>query len=152
MCVSPALWSQTRAHTYPHVHTLTQALAQSGQVLLVFAVLSVVVLSTLAGVAMGGARLADTGGHVLAGVEVTRINALPPKVPWERTQVTERRERHLVSRSSTTLQNYTQLYNGTKTQSKLETTKQHSYGEHFSEQVNGVTRCRHRCVCVHCVC
>lgn len=90
MCVSPALWRQTRTHTYPHVHTLTQALAQSGQVLLVFAVLSVVVLSTLAGVAMGGARLADAGGNVLAGVEVTCVNALPPKVPWERTQVTER--------------------------------------------------------------
>lgn len=31
---------------------------------------------------MGGARLADAGGNVLAGVEVTCVNALPPKVPW----------------------------------------------------------------------
>lgn len=56
-------------------HTYTQNWS-----LLVFAVLAVVVLSTFAGVAVGGTGFANTGGNVLTGVELTSVYTLSAKV------------------------------------------------------------------------
>lgn len=50
------------------------------EILLVFTVLAVVILSTFAGVAVGGAWFADTRGNVLAGFELTGVHTLFTKV------------------------------------------------------------------------
>lgn len=52
------------------------------ETLLVFTVLAVVVLSTFAGVAMGGARFANAGGNMLTGVELTSIHTLLTEETW----------------------------------------------------------------------
>lgn len=49
------------------------------ETLLVLAVLAVEVLSTLAGVAVGGTRFADAGGDMFTGVELTSVHALLTK-------------------------------------------------------------------------
>lgn len=56
--------------------------------LLVFTVLAEVILSTFAGVAVGGAWFADARGNVLTGVELTSVHALFPKVACRKDRQT----------------------------------------------------------------
>lgn len=67
--------------------TLLPACPQK-ETLLVFTVLAVVILSTFAGVAVGGAWFADARGNVLTGVELTSVHALFPKVACRKDRKT----------------------------------------------------------------
>lgn len=67
--------------------TLLPACPQK-ETLLVFTVLAVVILSTFAGVAVGGAWFADARGNVLTGVELTSVHALFPKVACRKDRQT----------------------------------------------------------------
>lgn len=67
--------------------TLLPACPQK-ETLLVFTVLAIVILSTFAGVAVGGAWFADARGNVLTGVELTSVHALFPKVACRKDRKT----------------------------------------------------------------
>lgn len=56
-----------------HTHT-------EEEILLVFTVLAVVVLSTFTGVAVGGTWFANAGGNVLTRVKLTRVHTLLTKI------------------------------------------------------------------------